>query len=125
MINTRGINVKMGDQVNEFYYIGLSGIEDKHSYSAKAVAAHRDMVVGKKVRIVYDALKQNNAGQTMAYVYLGDDVLAGDVVNGKVLAAGLSRLGDFQGNDRMRMYLTNIGESTKWKKIGMWADEQK
>ncbi len=34
-------------------------------------------------------------------------------------------LGDFQGNDRLRMYLMNTGEPAKWHKVGMWADQQK
>jgi hypothetical protein len=125
VINTRGIKVKMGDQVKEFYYIGLAGIEDSHPYCAKAVEAHRAMMVGKKVRMVYDVVRQNSKGQTMAYVYLGDDVLAGALINGKVLGDGLSRLGDFEGNERMRMLLTNMGEPAKWKKVGMWAEERK
>ena len=103
----------------------LAGIEDSHPYCAKAVEAHRAMMVGKKVRMVYDVVRQNSKGQTMAYVYLGDDVLAGALINGKVLGDGLSRLGDFEGNERMRMLLTNMGEPAKWKKVGMWAEEGK
>ena len=61
----------------------------------------------------------------MAYVYVGDDVLAGALINGKVLGDGLSRLGDFEGNERMRMLLTNMGEPAKWKKVGMWAQDGK
>ena len=125
VMNTRGIKVKMGEQVKEFYYIGLAGIEDSHPYCAKAVEAHRTMMVGKKVRMVYDVVRRNSKGQTMAYVYLGDDVLAGALINGKVLGDGLSRLGDFEGNERMRMLLTNMGEPAKWKKVGMWAEEGK
>jgi hypothetical protein len=125
VINTRGIKVKLGDQVKEFCYIGLGGIEESHPYYAEAIKAHKALVVGQKVRIVYDLVKQNGAGQALAYVYLGSEIVPGALLNGKILAAGLSRLGDFESNSRLRTYLMNIGEPAKWRKVGMWSVEQK
>ena len=125
VIGTRGLKVKLGDQEKEIYYIGVGGIEETHPYYAKAVEAHKAMVLGKTVNIVYDAVQKNNDGQLVAYVYLGGGTSTEDLLNGKVLAAGLARLGDFAGNDRMRTYLMNTGEPAKWRKVGMWAEGQK
>jgi hypothetical protein len=122
VIDTKGIKVKLGSQEKEIYYIGVGGIDAKHPFYAKAVAAHKAMVVGQKVTLVYDVVRQNNAGQTLAYVYLGATRDAGNLVNARVLGEGLGELGNFEGNDRMRMYLMNTGEPAKWKKIGMWAE---
>ncbi len=102
VIGTRGVKVRIGNQVKDVYYIGLGGIEQSHPYYAKAVEAHRAMVVGQKVKIVYDAVRQDNDGHSVAYVYLGSGASTNALLNGKLLAAGLSRLGDFAGNDRMR-----------------------
>jgi endonuclease YncB( thermonuclease family) len=125
VIGTRGLKVKMGDQEKEIYYIGVGGIEESHPYYAKAVEAHKAMVLGKTVNIVYDAVQKNNDGQLVAYVYLGSGTSTEDLLNGKVLGVGLARLGDFAGNDRMRTYLMNTGEPAKWRKVGMWAEEKK
>ena len=125
VINTRGIKVKIGAQEKEVYYIGVSGIDEKHPFYAKAIEAHKAMVIGKKVKLVYDAVRQNNAGQTMAYVYLGDVRDMGNLLNGRIVDNGLGALGNFEGNDRLRMYLMNTGEPAKWRKVGMWAEDQK
>ena len=58
-------------------------------------------------------------------MYLGSEIIPGALLNGKILAAGLSRLGDFESNSRLRTYLMNIGEPAKWRKVGMWSVEQK
>jgi hypothetical protein len=121
IINTRGIKVKLGGQEKEVYYIGVAGIDEKHPFYAKAIEAHKAMVIGKKVKLVYDAVRQNNAGQTMAYVYLGDPRDMGNLLNGRIVDNGLGSLGNFEGNDRLRMYLMNTGEPAKWRKVGMWA----
>jgi hypothetical protein len=125
VIDTRGIKVKLGTQEKEIYYIGVGGIEKNHPYYAAAVEAHKAMVLGRSVKIVYDVVRQNNAGQSIAYVYLGGDTQAGNLVNGKVLADGLAKLGEFEGNDRLRMYLINVGEPAKWRKVGMWGEGKK
>ena len=125
VIDTRGIKVKLGTQEKEIYYLGVGGIEKDHPYYATAVDGHKAMVVGQKVKIVYDVVRQDNAGRSIAYVYLGGETLAGNLVNGKVLASGLAKLGEFEGNDRLRMYLINVAEPAKWRKVGMWAQEKK
>ena len=124
VIDTRGLKVRLGTQEREIYYIGVGGIEKGHWYYDQAVAAHKAMVVGQKVRIVHNVVSRNGAGQDIAYVYLGGDTLAGNLVNGKLLAAGLARLGEFEGNDRLRMYMINLAEPAKWRKVGMWAGQK-
>ena len=124
VIDTRGVKVRLGTQVKDIYYIGVGGIEKNHWYYAAAVAAHKAMVVGQKVKIVYDVVRQNAAGQTIAYVYLGGETWAGNLVNGKVIANGLAKLGEFEGNDRLRMYLINLAEPAKWRKVGMWEEKK-
>jgi hypothetical protein len=123
VIDTRGVKVRLGTQVKDIYYIGVGGIEKNHPYYNTAVAAHKAMVVGQKVKIVYDVVRQNAAGQTVAYVYLGEP-MAGNLVNGKVIGNGLGKLGEFEGNDRLRMYLINLGEPAKWRKVGMWEEKK-
>jgi hypothetical protein len=47
----------------------------------------------------------------------------GNLVNGRIVDNGLGALGNFEGNDRLRMYLMNTGEPAKWRKVGMWAQD--
>ena len=121
VIGTAGVKVKLGTQEQAIYYIGSAGIEPQHPFHAQAVAAHRALVAGKKVRVVYDVVRQNSAGQTLAYVYLPDE--NDDLANAKIIGDGLGALGNFEGNNTQRMYFENLGFIAKQSKKGMWAAE--
>jgi hypothetical protein len=120
IIGTRGLKVKLGTEVQEIYYIGSAGIDEKDPYYAKAIEAHKAMVVGKKVLIEMDVVTQNSAGQKLAYVFL-DQVDVRNLVNGRIIGDGLGKLGSFEGNGRYRMYLENLGFIASQRKMGMWA----
>jgi hypothetical protein len=121
VLGTAGVKVKLGTQEQDIYYIGSAGIEPKHPFHAQAVAAHRALVVGKKVRVVYDVVRQNSSGQALAYVYLPDE--NDDLANAKIIGDGLGALGNFEGNNTQRMYFENLGFIAKQSKKGMWAAE--
>jgi hypothetical protein len=122
VIGTAGIKLRLGTQLRDIYYIGVVGIEAEHPYHAAAVAAHRALAVGQRVTVVSDVVAQNGAGQTVAYVYLGTDTAdSRNLLNAKVLGDGLGRLGNFEGNSRMRMYLENLAFITQQGRKGLWG----
>jgi len=43
------VKVRLGNVVQDIYYIGTTGIAKEHPYYAQAVAAHKALVVGQKV----------------------------------------------------------------------------
>jgi hypothetical protein len=120
VIGTRGVKVKLGTEVQDVYYIGTVGVDEKHPFYAKAVEAHKAMVVGKKVLIQTDVVATNSAGQKLAYVFL-DQVDVRSLVNGRIIGGGLGKLGNFEGNGRYRMYLENLGFIASQGKVGLWA----
>jgi len=125
VIGTAGIKVKLGALVQDVYYTGTTGIPADHPYYAKAVAAHKALVVGQKVRLVDDVMTQNTAGQRISYVYTGDIFDIHSLVNATIIGDGLGKLGNFEGNNRHRMYLENLGFIASQRKVGMWSVEVK
>jgi hypothetical protein len=120
IIGTRGLKVKLGTEVQEIYYIGSAGIDEKDAFYAKAIETHKAMMIGKKVLIQTDIVTQNSAGQKLAYVFM-DQVDVRNLVNGRIIGDGLGKLGSFEGNGRFRMYLENLGFIASQRKMGMWA----
>jgi hypothetical protein len=42
-------------------------------------------------------------------------------VNAKIIGGGLGKLGNFEGNNRERVYLENVGFIAQQKRAGMWS----
>lgn len=119
-----GLKVQLGTQVVEVNYIGVGNLSEKHPYYEQAVAAHKAMVVGKKVIVQDDVVTTNQAGQRMAYVFLKGDYHLRDLVNARIIGDGLGKLGNFEGNNRHRMYLENLSFISSQGKKGLWSTEK-
>jgi hypothetical protein len=64
-------------------------------------------------------------GRTLAYVCLGKD--PGDVrnmLNTRVLGDGLGKVGNFEGNNRHRMFMENLSFITEQGKKGMFGEKK-
>ena len=125
IIGTRGVKVQLGTTVQDVYYIGVAGIPPGHSFREQALAEHRALVVGKAVSLLDAAVTRNARGERMAYVYLGKDTYnARELVNARIIGDGLGKLGGFEGNNRQRMYLENLGFIAGQKRNGLWGAEE-
>jgi hypothetical protein len=126
VIGTAGVKVKLGTQVTEIYYTGVAGLAKDHPYYDQALAAHKAMVVGKKVQVQDDVVVKNSAGQRIADVFLAgeQDYMLNNFINARLIGEGLSKLGNFEGNNRHRMYLENLQMITQAGKKGLWAKEK-
>jgi len=123
VIGTEGLKVKLGTQEQEVFYIGCAGVPKEHPFHAKAVEAHKALVLGQKVTLVDDVVTQSSSGRRLSYVYLGSDVYnINNQVNAKLIGDGLAKLGQFEGNNRHRMYLENLGFIAQQRKAGLWAE---
>ena len=47
------------------------------------------------------------------------------MVNGKIIGAGIGKLGNFEGNAKHKMFLENLGFIAGQSKRGLWAKETK
>ena len=126
VIGTAGLKVKLGTQVTDIYYTGVAGLPKDHPYYEQALAAHKAMVLNQKVQILDDVVTKNSAGQRIAYVFLAgeQDYMLNNLVNGRLIGDGLAKMGNFEGNNRHRMYLENLQMITQAGKKGLWAKEK-
>ncbi len=126
VIGLHGLKVRLGSQVVDIAYIGVAMLDEKHPFYNQALTAHKAMVIGKAVRMEDDVATMNAAGQRMAYVFLGEGAIdLRDLVNARLIGDGISKLGNFEGNTRHRMYLENLGFIASQGKKGLWATETK
>jgi micrococcal nuclease len=75
-------------------YIGIDAPEIKHPHEAAqpfsyaARAANRNLVEGRRLRLVYDHEKKDRYGRTLAYVYRSDGLF----VNAELVRKGLAHV---------------------------------
>ena len=123
IIGTAGIRVRLGTQLQDVYYLGVAGLRPDHRVYQQALAAHRALVVGQKVYLQWDVVREDAEGRSIAWVYLDPDMsrIAG-LANARIIGDGLSPIGAFSGNDRHRTYLENLAFIAQQRKAGMWAE---
>ena len=123
VIGTAGVRVRLESGSIDVYYIGAEPLLPGHPYHAQAVAAHRALVAGRKVSLRNDAVTRNARGQRIAYVFLGDEEAVPNLVNARLIADGLAKAGNFEGNTRYSVYLQNLELITRQNRKGLWAFE--
>jgi len=90
------IKVRVGDRTETVRYIGVNTPEMRHptrgeeSGAREATEANRKLVDGQTVRVELDVQERDRYGRLLAYVYLGNTM-----VNGEMVGAGLR-----SGHDR-------------------------
>ncbi len=126
VIGTAGLKVKLGTQVVDIYYTGVADLPKDHPYYEQAITAHKAMVVGKKVLVQDDVVTKNSSGQRIAYVFLAgeQDYQLNNFVNARLVGDGVAKMGNFEGNNRYRMYMENLQMITQAGKKGLWAKEK-
>lgn len=127
VVGLRGVKVRLGARIVDVDYIGVDPLDVNDPFHARAVEAHRTMVVGRKVLIQDDAVPVNPAGRRVAYVFLddGSDCALRNLVNARIVGEGLSKIGNFEGNTRHRMYFENLAFIASQGKKGLWGREGK
>jgi len=81
----------------------------------------QDMVVGKQVRLVDDALTAEQGRPALVLRSPRTNAPAMDtMVNAMLIGEGLSDAGDYEANNRQRAYLENLKFIAEQSKRGMW-----
>jgi endonuclease YncB( thermonuclease family) len=96
-------------------YLGINSPEVDQPFSDEARALNRRLVEGKDVRLELDGQPTDRYGRTLAYVYVGDQF-----INGEVVRAGLAHLLVFHP---LRHYDTLVARQREAREAsrGMWG----
>jgi len=68
-------------------YVGVNTPEKGQPFAAAAARLNRELVLGKEVRLIFDQQKKDGYGRTLAYVYVGKEM-----VNARLLAEGMAHV---------------------------------
>jgi endonuclease YncB( thermonuclease family) len=99
----------------EVRYLGINAPESGEPFSAAARALNRRLVEGKRVHLVHDREQRDGYGRLLAYVYVGDTF-----VNGELLASGLAHVFLF-GPLREEAALAARERAARTARRGIWA----
>lgn len=96
--------------------VGEEWVYDPEPFAEEATLFNRDLVEGKKVRIEYDATREDRFGRVLAYVYR-----EGIFVNAELIKEGyarvLVRIPPFQ----FRSLFLRLQQKAREEKKGIWG----
>ncbi|MFH1305453.1 MAG: thermonuclease family protein [Candidatus Omnitrophota bacterium] len=84
-------------------------------YALKAKTENNELVAGKKVKLEFDAEKEDKYGRLLAYVYVD-----GKMVNAELLRRGCASVYMIPPNTKHLALLTAAQEEAKRAKRGIW-----
>ncbi|WP_339756156.1 thermonuclease family protein [Algoriphagus aquimarinus] len=117
VINEDGTNEKIrliGIDTPEARRTGRTEIE----YFGKEASAHvKALLIGKRVRLVYDVGRYDRYKRTLAYVYLED----GRFLNALLVQDGYATAATFPPNVKYAEYFKKLEKEARSRKAGMWA----
>ncbi|MBI3321889.1 MAG: thermonuclease family protein [Candidatus Omnitrophica bacterium] len=93
-------------------------VEVREPLGQEATALNRQLVEGKRVRLEYDVQTHDRFGRILAYVYIGDVM-----VNGELLRAGLARLLTIPPNVKYVERFRALLEEARRAHRGLWAPD--
>ncbi|MBI5746476.1 MAG: thermonuclease family protein [Nitrospirae bacterium] len=95
---------------------GGKWIYDPTPFSKEAYEVNKRLVEGKNVRLEYDKEKTDKYNRILAYLYVGDIF-----VNGEMIKTGLARASIYPPNEKYAGLLINLEKDAKESKMGMWG----
>ena len=81
-----------------------------------SAAKNKELVLGKKVSLIYDQEKIDKYSRTLAYVFIGDDFINLDLVD-----LGLARAYPYAPNFLHRQDFADAQARAQQKKLGLWS----
>ena len=114
------IELKSGELVR---YIGIDAPETEYSrkkqpqaFGKEATEANRRLVEGKTVRFEYDKQVKDDNNRLLAYVYIGETF-----VNGELVRKGFALYSPFSPNKSKNILLLQCENEARKNKLGIWA----
>ena len=102
-------------------YIGIDTPEVDPSigvecFGEQASERNRDLVAGKRVRLLYGAERRDRYGRLLAYVYVGDRL-----VNAEMVAGGFARTLEIEPNTDRAPLLSRLEQQAANVGRGLWG----
>lgn len=95
---------------------GGKWIYDPTPFAKEAYELNKRLVEGKNIRLEYDKEKTDKYNRILAYLYVGDIF-----VNGEMIKTGLARASIYPPNEKYAGLLMNLEKDAKASKMGMWG----
>ena len=108
-------------------YIGIDTPEIRHEdqpaepLAVRALSVNRQIVEGRRLRLVYDRQRTDRYGRTLAYVYRGDGLL----VNAELLEKGVAHVLYQWPNSSKTRHLLEYQRNAMQRGIGIWQHVRK
>ena len=119
------IVVQMGDHSERVRYIGVDTPESVkpgvrvQCFAKAAAAANRRLVLGRSVRLEYDAEARDRYGRLLAYVYRVRDGL---FVNAELVRRGFATVATFPPNVAHEREFRRLANRARLSGRGLWAE---
>lgn len=91
-------------------------IYDPTPFAKEAYELNKRLVEGKQIRLEYDKEKTDKYNRILAYLYVGDIF-----VNGEMIKTGLARASIYPPNEKYAGLLLNLEKDARESKKGMWG----
>jgi len=95
--------------------LGRGGKIDE-PFAVEAKQFNRQLVEGRKVRLVFDKQMKDRFGRTLAYVYVGETM-----VNEALVERGLARAAAYPPDTRHRGDFERLQREAEAKGLGIWG----
>ncbi len=116
------IEVELDGAVEDVRYIGIDTPETVkpgtpvQCYGPEASERNHELVDGRRVRLVFDRERRDVYGRLLAYVYVGDQF-----VNGELVAGGYARTLEIAPNTAHAGQLERLQERASAAGRGLWG----
>ncbi len=107
------IELRNGERVR---YIGIDTPEKDQAFYKEATKVNRELLKKGKLRLEYDADKQDNWGRTLAYIWI-DSMM----VNAELIKQGLASVYMISPNFKHKEELVTYQKQARMKRLGIWA----
>lgn len=111
------------EKLGKVRYIGINTPEIKHDdqpgqpYGIEAQAANRKLVLGKKVKLLYDIQRRDKYGRLLAYVYVGKIF-----VNAWLVEMGYAQVMTVPPNVKYQNRFTKLQREARSHYRGLWEE---
>jgi micrococcal nuclease len=116
------ITVRLGERVEKVRYIGVNTPELRHPTRGAepggraALAANRELVEGRRVRLELDVEERDRYGRLLAYVWTGDRM-----VNAELVRRGYAQVMTIPPNVRYQDLFLRLERDARAAGRGLWG----
>ena len=104
------------DDGRKVRYLGINAPEFQEPFYLKAKRFNESLVLGREVRLEFDAERTDTFNRLLAFVYIGDQM-----VNARVVQEGLAHAFFIGVSRKHHALLLRLQDEAKQRKLGIWS----